>query len=1564
MSALEKEIASLVQDKYLMTNLGASVSKWNAEALARAYQRLLSVYDNCFDFTSSTSCVKTKLQHVQKCLRLLGIGHLAPRLDELTDTGRALRIISALDDKISAKHSVQIAAKRNRVIIKQEELRNKPAKKVLKVPAHKENLEQENVDPNIISTNPEEPIGKLPICTSSLGVVMTQNEWLIQQKADTHPTEAPKEKTITTIIPTGRQLPRTPVKPSVLPPEDADSPETLQDAETSCAIESSDQESLFLSVAPAANHIPSGRQLPRTPKAEEDFSSSDDQLEFRKSEPFLEEKSHHSIDLAKQNKTETNRRGTFVLPTPPRCQQTVALSEDSLYDSERRGTFTFPPPAGYEKKDSYSDVSVDASDRRGTFSLPSPLGNERDDDTILDRRGTYTFPPPAEFKGEDSYGEEVDNEEERSTFTLPPVGYDEESHRNVTEVEADRDRRGTYTLPPPSGYGEDDTYSAVNAPIRRGTYNVSSTEMDGGDSFDYCQDEDDDIFQKETNIREKFGGPLHSEKEERRGTCAISASSGVGDRRGTYAVSGPTDVGDRRGTYAITGPSEVGDRRGTYAISGPTDVEDRRGTYAISGPSEVRDRRGTYAISGPPDENDRRGTFTVSGLSDDSDRLGTYNLGKGPCPSEDYVGPIFSNRVKKEILVFGQDSLKAKPMGPIPDLSEFDDLPFTNELPASEVAVNDCTFQLDSVESSREVSEISGRNLDKPVNSYEEKNASHEEMPLPVISVASNSVVAQPQTARENYIPRGKQIPRTPNENDSRERSASLVNSTGSVTETTFEHSSIGSDPNFSVQIFVATPKRHQNAKLILEKKGDDAVLIEIPKDDSDVTRNKIQNNYETNSDMKVTHKVKQSPKQLQPKLVEESPRINLDANNTSKKYSATSSVDLQDKTLEDKLPNHPADSLFLKETNISDFDDSLEIFPSKTGKITMKSKNSIASNNGGASRVAESELAKINTSIMDTDRTKMGDTENETESHVSSKEEMQNKYTPHRNFSEILEDDIMHNPAGERKHIRGKRKEKTTEMSEDPAVAAHTQKKNKVRPREMKLKKSKPESENNAEKETDITEKESKMLLERKVDLKPKSTKRKQETQERSAKSCEENRLLDADHNSIIDTEHNDSNQIFLHPVKVNRQGQKDSQDDSQKKAEDTKSVKEPVELKENKTKQRKPVEDKAVKRRGRRKENVISEDCGNKIETAIPKSEKSEKQDSVEPVTEKVMNSKSDELSPIKALPRRGRIKKAVPEEIFQQITKDEENVKPAELPPSEELPESPAKRKRGRPSRRAAKDPLPKENDLELNETIPVQKGKKKSENAEEKIDKKKRSGPVSDKQAAEETEPVVQEVKETLQPEPKSKTKRHLRKKNDETVLKSPLTTSVPAKKSTKQKKTQEENADQTVIKDSIEENLLAETKKSTRRKKIQMENVAVVEEKVETPEKAKTTAARGRNGRGSKKTLGPEGELGSKNAQTHKPKGRRKKTSPDDSHMDEQQQNQATKEKEIQKHQVKAPRASRKKKNAEMSPDVSSQEVLPATGRPGRQCKVKASEAIAETLNSSDTDFLKTIRAYK
>ncbi|XP_063614522.1 uncharacterized protein LOC134787647 [Penaeus indicus] len=1730
MSALEREIASLVQDKYLMTSLGASVSQWSPEALARAYQRLLSVYDSCFDSPSSISCVKTRLQHVQKCLRLLGIGHLAPKLDELTDTGRALRIISALDDKISAKHSVQIAAKRNRVIMKQEELRNKPAKKVVKVPVRKEKFEQENVDPNIISTNPEEPVGKTSTSTSSSGAIMTQNEWLIQQKADSQPTEAPKEEKIPTIIPTGRQLPRTPVKPSDLPPEDTDSPETQHDPETSCAIENSDKDSPFLSVAPATNYIPSGRQLPRTPKAEEDFNSSDDQSEFRNSESLLEEKSHHSINLATQNKTETNRRGTFVLPTPPRCQQTVLLSEDSLTDSERRGTFTFPPPSGYENKDSYSEVSESTGDRRGTFTLPSPLENERDDDTLLDRRGTYTFPPPAEFKGEDSYGEEVDSEENRSTFTLPPpVGYEEEeSHSNVTEVDADR--RSTFTLPPPSGYGEYDTYSAANAPNRRGTYNVSSTEMDG-DSFDSSQDEDDNIFQSETKRRETFAIPLHSEKEGRRDTYAISGPSDD-DRRGTYAISGPSDD-DRRGTYAISGPSDD-DRRGTYAISGPSDDDrhgtyalsgpsdddrrgtyalsgpsddDRRGTYAISGPTDEGDRRGTYAISGPSDEGDRRGTFAISGPSGASDRRGTYNLGKGPCTSEDYVGPICSNKMKKEILVFGQDSLNTKPMGPIPDLSEFDDLPFTDE-----VTVSDRTFQTDSVESSREVSELSERYMDTPFKSNEVKNASHEDMPLPVTSVmVDNSVALQPPTARENYIPRGKQIPRTPNENDSREKSSSLINSTGSATETTFEHSSIGGDANFSVQIFVATPKRPQNAKLTGAKEHD-AALIEIPKDDSDMPRNEIQNNHGTTSDTKITLQVKQNSKQLQPKLMEESPRLDWDANNPSEKYSDTSNVDLQDRILEDKSPNHLVDSPCLKKTNISDFDDSLEIFPSKTRKITMKNENSITGNLGEASRVAEGELTKENTSIMDTKRTKMGGTENKSESHGSSEEEMQNKYALDRNeFHETIEEDIMHNPEGKRKQGRGNRKEKTTEMLENLDVLAKTQKKDKVKAREMKLEKNEPEVENNSEKVRNIKEKENNMPPEREVNLKHKNTKSKQEKQQRSARACEENKPHDADLNSSNDTEHNDSNQLFLHPVKANRQGQKISQDDSQKKAEDTQSVKEePAEPKEKKSRQRKPAEDKTVKRRGRRKENAISEDCDSKVETALTKSEKSEKQDSVvEPSIEKDTNSKSDELSPIKALPRRGRRKKIEPVEILQ-ITEDKVNVKPTKSSPSEDLPEAPAKQMRGRPSRRAAKDPLAKENDVELNETIPVQKGKKKSDVEEkttemlenldvlaktQKKDRKqhasrkrkhndsnqlflhpvkanrqgsrrnlkmtakesrrhsdsvvepsiekdtnsksdelspikalprrgrrKKIEPVEilqitedkvsvkptksspsedlpeapakqmrgrpsrraakdplakendvelnetipvqkDKKAADElTEPVLQEVvKETFQPEPKSRTKRQTRKKNDETVIKSP-TTSIPAKKSIKQKKTQEENADLTVVKENTEETLVAETKKSTRRKKIQMENVAVVEEKVETLEKTKT--ARTRNDRGSKKILDPETELGSENTQTSKPKGRRKKASPNDSPIDVEEQNQEAKEKEVQKQSLKAPRGSRKKKNAEISPDVSSQEVLPVAGRPGRRCKAKASAAIAETLNSSDSDFLNTIRAYK
>ncbi|XP_042894023.1 uncharacterized protein LOC122267892 isoform X2 [Penaeus japonicus] len=1591
MSALEEEIVSLVQDKYLMTNLGASVSKWNVESFTKAYQRLLSVYDSCFDFTSSTSCVKARLIHVQKCLRLLGIGHLAPRLDELTDSGRALRIISAIDDKISAKHSVQVAAKRNRVIMKQEELRNKPVKKVLKAPPRTENPEQENVDPNIISTNLEEIAVKPSICLPSSGVAMTQNEWLVQQKANARPAEAVKEEKVTTIIPTGRQLPRTPVKPSDVPPEETDSPGTPSDAGTTSEIESNEENS-FLSHAPAstaANLIPSGRQLPRTPKAEGDLNVSDDQPECKKTESLLQEKPHHSKDLATQKNGDANRRGTFVLPTPPRCQQTTPLSEDFQSDSERRGTFTFPPPAGYEKEDSYNDDSEDAGDKRGTFTLPPPLGNEKEEDTLLDRRGTYTFSPPAEFQGEDTYCEEGD-EEDRSTFSLPPpVGYEvEDSHNDDMEVDADR--RGTFTLPPPRGYGEDDTYTEVSVSDRRGTFNVSSAEVEEGDSHDSCldDDEDNDTLQNETNRRETFVIPLHSKK---------------GERRDTYAINDPSDVKDRRGTYAISGPSDD-DRRGTYAISGPSD-DDRRGTYAISGPSDD-DRRGTYAISGPSDD-DRRGTYAISGTSD-GDRRGTYNLGKGPSVSEDYVGPVCSSKMKNEILVFRQDSPKVKAMGPIPDLSEFDDLPFTDELPASEVAVNNCTFQLESGDSSKEVSELSERDLDTPLKSHDEKNASLDEKPLPVSIVLEDcGVPVEPPTAKENYIPRGKQIPRTPNESDIRDKSNSLVNSSVSVTESTYEHSSIGSDPDFSVQIFVATPKRPQNTKLMGSKGKDDTVLIDVPReDDTDVTRSQIQKisevYNEVSSGAESTPKVKQNSKQ----------GLDVDTNSTSEEYAVTNSVDLQNQILEDKSPNHLSNSLCLKEnTNVSGFNDSLDIFPTKKSK---KLSSSVA--NG----VTKGE--SIDENMADADSAKRNDSENKSEFQGCSKEEkVQRKYAAHKE-EEISEDTTMHNPPRKRTQVKAN-KEKTTEKRENvEGDLTHTDKKGKNRARETKLRKKEAISED-IDKKMEITKEEGRDATSgRDADLKLKVNKSKETKTQRSAKTFEEDieekGHLDADLASTSNTEHNDSDQLFLHPVKTKKKGRKGAQEDNQimiameKKEEDNPVKEEHDEPKEKRSRQRKPAEDTTMKRRGRRRENAVTEDSSDKVESTEAESEKREKQDSaVESSKEMQTSSRSEEVSAVKALPRRGRRKKVETEEILL-IPEDEEEVKLAKLSPKEEPPKTSAP-KRGRPSRKAAKDLLPKENDVKLNETITVQKkGKKKLENAEEKMNSKKRNGagndtsrdkqvaeeitepvqtkanetlqpeskartkrqtrqnsdetvPSIDKQAAEGiTKPVQAKANETLQPESKARTKRQTRKNIDEMVIKSPPAVSVPAKKSTRPKRMQAENIDPIVENSNFEESLIVEAKKSTRRKKTQVENVALVEEKVEEPEKAETTVIRGESDRESKKRL--EGVVESEeNTQTQKTKGRRKKASPDDSNKDVKQQVQEIKEKETQKNPVKAPRGSKKKKqSAETSPAVSPQDVLPATGRLGRRCKVKASAAIAETLNSSDSDFLKTIRAYQ
>ncbi|XP_050719718.1 serine-rich adhesin for platelets-like isoform X11 [Eriocheir sinensis] len=122
---LEEITAALLDEKYLVNGFGVASSQWEAGKLAKVYQRLLSVHSDIFDFEDEAAPLSRHLAHVCKCLRLLGIGYLAPKLQDLTDKSRALRIISALDDKISAKYKSHMAARRVRMVMKKEDQKSR-----------------------------------------------------------------------------------------------------------------------------------------------------------------------------------------------------------------------------------------------------------------------------------------------------------------------------------------------------------------------------------------------------------------------------------------------------------------------------------------------------------------------------------------------------------------------------------------------------------------------------------------------------------------------------------------------------------------------------------------------------------------------------------------------------------------------------------------------------------------------------------------------------------------------------------------------------------------------------------------------------------------------------------------------------------------------------------------------------------------------------------------------------------------------------------------------------------------------------------------------------------------------------------------------------------------------------------------------------------------------------------------------------------------------------------------------------------------------------------------------
>nr|XP_053636066.1 uncharacterized protein LOC128691225 [Cherax quadricarinatus] len=210
----------------------------------------------------------------------------------MSDKSKALRIISAINDKISSRYSSSDVARRNRVVIKKEQ-KNKTAK----VKSIKEtNADEGNVDPGV----------------ASQGSAVFQEKWLMATKSFSSSDSA--EEDMIPVIPKGRQLPRTPVKTSVETEEElqvlsvdkasGNSTFNVENiSEVTDSEESSNHDIKNLLDQREANYIPTGKQIPRTPHLQEELHSSED-LE---SNSFV---CHNALVLPTNNNLTENSNGS------------------------------------------------------------------------------------------------------------------------------------------------------------------------------------------------------------------------------------------------------------------------------------------------------------------------------------------------------------------------------------------------------------------------------------------------------------------------------------------------------------------------------------------------------------------------------------------------------------------------------------------------------------------------------------------------------------------------------------------------------------------------------------------------------------------------------------------------------------------------------------------------------------------------------------------------------------------------------------------------------------------------------------------------------------------------------------------------------------------------------------------------------------------------------------------------------------------------------------------------------------------------------------------------------
>ncbi|XP_068236613.1 enolase-phosphatase E1-like [Palaemon carinicauda] len=226
MSVLLEEIFTTLEDRYLFIGLKKNVNEWSEEDILKIFNRLLNVYDSGYNTNDLDYNSKNGRRHMMRYLQRMGLGYLVPKVEDLTNETKTLKVITALDDRVSSKYR-ELAPKRVRAVVKQEQLLKLKEKKPCKL--------QENIQPKLQKEN------------YTIHMKMPEEEFLFKSK--------------------GHQLQRTPIKPpSSVCSEKKDPLIVLQECNQERKSSSDNHPLDTLAVTAKSNYIPCGRQIPRTPK--------------------------------------------------------------------------------------------------------------------------------------------------------------------------------------------------------------------------------------------------------------------------------------------------------------------------------------------------------------------------------------------------------------------------------------------------------------------------------------------------------------------------------------------------------------------------------------------------------------------------------------------------------------------------------------------------------------------------------------------------------------------------------------------------------------------------------------------------------------------------------------------------------------------------------------------------------------------------------------------------------------------------------------------------------------------------------------------------------------------------------------------------------------------------------------------------------------------------------------------------------------------------------------------------------------------------------------------------